>query len=71
MMSFYYIEEDGKTVTEYHGTGEFSRVHKVDVNKEPYVGRMFAVHPDDNAYIHVDQRTGRYVYDYCGKRIEY
>lgn len=70
-MAFYYIEEDGETVTEYDGAWEFYRIKGADVNKPPYVERMFAVHPDENAYIHIDANTGRYVYNYCGNLIEF
>jgi len=71
-MSFYYIEPDGKTVTEFNGTLEFFQAKGgEDLNKEPHVWRMFAMHPDQNAYIHIDERTGRYVYRNCGKEIRY
>jgi hypothetical protein len=70
-MSFFYIETDGKTVTEFSGSLEFTKDKGADVNKEPHVNRMFAVHPDQNSYIHVDHQTGRYVYRYCGKEIRF
>jgi len=66
-MSFYYIELDGKTVTQYQGPADFYNVKKESPNDMPHVERVFAVNPDENPLLHIDPDTGRYVYHYCEK----
>ena len=62
-MSFYYIEEDGKTCTEYE-LHDFTAKFGIDAPNDPFhYRRMFAVPADTNTFIDVDPETGRYVYN--------
>jgi hypothetical protein len=54
----YYIEHDGKTVTEFDSCLEYEKATKDDPTSD---SRLFAVHPDDNKHIYKDRHTGRYV----------
>jgi len=66
-MSFYYIELDGKTVSEFDGAVDFYNQKGESPNDLPHVERLFSTHPDENSLLNIDPDTGRYVYRYCGK----